>query len=268
MNRSAGGRRCRGLPKPLLSACLLLAAMPTHGDEEASNGAYVVVSSGGQFYARCIPAESYGLKGRTEIYEVGQKDRLLHTYDWYSTQTFLEGWHGGSVYAVEMGPWHRGNRATKDELALAIYKDGALLKKYSTLDIAGTPENVSSSISHYVVFRKLEGFRADLGGFSYFRTEATDGRELVFNLENGQQLTPKELEAQKMLSKARGIIGNLKIRWLEQNHAAYAKNRGILLTKEMLMSVSGGKFPILPAGYEYVPGQVWGPPEFKKIRAR
>ena len=253
-------------------AFLLLGMGPWYGsalaDDEASNRPYVTASEGGQFYARSIPAESYGLRGRTEIYRVAEKDRLLHTYDWYSPRLFLEGRGEGSVTVIQMGPWHRGHQATKEALALAIHRDGALLRRYSTLDIAGAPDNVSASVSHYVVFEEIHGIRADRGGLSWFETRTTDGRTLTFDLEDGTIVTPEQMETKRMLREAGDAIGNLKYKWYEKNRAAYEKNKKIRLTKAMLVSVSNGSFPKLPPGYEYVPGEVWGPPSFKRIERR
>ena len=260
--RVALWRRTRG---PILIAALTW-ALPAWGDEEASNRIYLTTSQGGQFYARSIPAESWGSKGRTEIYQVGAKDTLLHTYDWYSPQVYLEGSRGGSVHVVQMGPWHRGREANERDLALAIYQDGKLLKKHSTLAIAGAPGNVSASMSHYVVFEDIKGFQADRGGFYFFEAEAIDRKRLRFDVETGQILTDEQLNTKRLLSEAGAIIGNLKYKWYESNQALYERNKKILLTRKMLMAVSGGDFPPLPAGYEYVPGEVWGPPEFRRTR--
>jgi hypothetical protein len=199
---------------------------------------------------------------------VAERDRLLHTYGWYSPQVYLQGRGNGSVTVIQMGPWQRGHQATKEALALAIHRDGALLKRYSTLDIAGSPDNVSASMSHYVVFQEITGFRADLGGSSYFEAKTTDGRTLSFDLEDGRIVTAEQKETKRMLRAAAAVIGTLKYTWYERNKAAYEKDRKILLTKAMLKSVSGGSFPTLPPGYEYVPGEVWGPPEFKRAEGR
>ncbi len=128
-------------------------------DEEASNRAYVTASEYGQFYAKSVPHESYGLKGVTRVYRVGEdEDTLIQSYGWYSTRIFIEGF-GDTVYVVQMGPWHRGRRATATDHAVAFYKGERLLKKHSTLDIAGEEGNVSSSVSHYTVFSGKPVFR-------------------------------------------------------------------------------------------------------------
>jgi hypothetical protein len=114
---------------------LLLGCYVAHADQEAGNRTYVTASEYGQFYAKSIPNGRYGLKGVTKVYQVGEKaDTLIQTYPWYSPRIFLEGFTGmQTVYVVQLGPWHRGRKASYEHHAIALYKNDTLLKKYSTL---------------------------------------------------------------------------------------------------------------------------------------
>lgn len=245
---------------------LFIVSLPAFADQEAGNRIYVTAADYGQFYAKSIPAENYGLKGRTEVYQVGEKDKLLQTYDWYSPQVYLYGWLAGGVYAVQTGSWNRGHAPQSDHLAVAFYKDDKLLKKYSTLDIAGDSKNVSASVSHYMVFQKINGFRRAFSNQLYFDVVTTDGRSLSFDVETGKIVSPAEEAIAKTLEEARSAIGNLKYTWYEKNKDKFESNKKIKLTKDMLNEISPGKFPTLPVGYEYIPGEVWGPAEIKKSK--
>lgn len=246
---------------------VVLASVCSFADQEAGNRVYVTAADYGQFYAKSIPSESYGLKGRTEIYQVGEKkDKLLQTYDWYSPEVYLYGWIAGGVYVVQTGSWNRGRGPQSDHLALALYKDDKLLKKYSTLDIVPDAKNASVSVSHYMVFQKIKGFRRAFGNQLYFDVLTTDGRLLSFDVETGKIVTLAEEVIAKSLDEARSTIGNLKYAWFEKNKEKFEANKKIKLTQEMINEVSPGKFPALPAGYEYVPGEVWGAVEFKKTQ--
>ena len=90
--------------------------------------------------------------------------------------------------AVQFGPWARGQQASASQLAIAFHAGGRLLRSYSTLDIAGRPDNVSASVSHYTVIRDVEGFATDDAGRVVFRVTTIDGRRLTFDPATGAQL--------------------------------------------------------------------------------
>jgi hypothetical protein len=69
--------------------------------------------------------------------------------------------------------------------AIGFYLNGKVLKEYSTLDIAGSPENVSWSESHYRVFRKILGYRFTDQDSWDFDVEVIDGTKLIFDTRTG-----------------------------------------------------------------------------------
>jgi hypothetical protein len=118
------------------------------------------------------------------------QDSLLASYDWFSQRIFLEcnvatgdGPVGLSV--VRFGPWSRGREARAQDLALAFYRGGRLLRRYSTLDIAGRASNVSASESHYMVIDSVMGYRWLDGNRYRFDVRTTDGRVLSFDPATG-----------------------------------------------------------------------------------
>ncbi len=91
------------------------------------------------------------------------------------------------IAVVSMGPWARGHQASADALALAFHFDGKTVREYSTLDIAGRPDNVSASVSHYTVIEEVLGFRWVRGNEYVFEVRTTDGRMLAFDAVTGEQ---------------------------------------------------------------------------------
>ena len=170
----------------LLLICSLLLA-----DEEASNRAIVAADEYGACYAKSIPAERYGNAGETRIYRVtGGDDELAGAYEWFSQRIFLvcnasDSTRPTGVAVVSMGPWARGHEASTDVLAMAFHFDGKTVREYSTLDIAGKPENVSASVSHYTVIEEVLGFRWVQGNEYVFAVRTTDGRTLKFDAVTG-----------------------------------------------------------------------------------
>ena len=173
----------------LFSFCCLFVTVSVFADDEASNIVYVKSGMYGRCYAKCVPEESYGSKGNTKIYVVGKDNDLLETtYPWYSPDVYLMNTAWG-ISVVRMGSWARGHKATDTELAIGFYMSGKVLKEYSTLYIAGTPESVSASKSHYTVFKKVIGYRWISGNDYAFDVEANDGKILSFDVGTGKLIT-------------------------------------------------------------------------------
>ena len=167
------------------------AASPLRADQEASNVAHVVASEYGRCYAKSVPEEYYGSKGTTHVFRVEDgRDIPLHRFDWFSQRISIacnvsDNKTPVGVSVVQFGPWPRGHAASAEHLALAFYFKGRLLKEYSTLDIAGSPENVSRSVSHYTVIEKVMGYERQDGNGYLFRIKMEDGRVLSFDPATG-----------------------------------------------------------------------------------
>ena len=165
--------------------------LPLLADEEASNRAIVAASECGACYAKSIPADSYGNAGKTRIYRVTDgDDELTDEYEWFSRRIYLvcnasDSTRPTGVAVVSMGPWARGHEAISDVLAMAFHFDGKTVYEYSTLNIAGEPENVSASVSHYTVIEEVLGFRWVRGNEYVFAVRTTDGRTLQFDAVTG-----------------------------------------------------------------------------------
>jgi len=197
-------------PKLLIALAGLAWAGTALADQEASNVAHVVAGPYGRCYAKSVPRHLYDpdggprQQGRTEIYRVGNsEDVLLQEYDWFSQTLFIRCRPGSGTAVIRVGPWQRGHDPRADHLAIAFYRDGRLIRRYSTLDIAGGAiaapgafskyKNVSASVSHYSVFASdPELVKTTAASGSAFKEEWTvkaktvDGRNLTFDIETGE----------------------------------------------------------------------------------
>lgn len=141
---------------------------------------------------KSIPAESYGGKGTTHVLRVtDSRDTLAHSYDWFSQTIHIacnvsDDLTPTGISVVRFGPWARGHTASASHLAIGFYFKEKKLKEYSTLDIAGSPENVSASVSHYTVFEEVLGYRWLSGNKAVFDVKTTDGRTLSFDPATGE----------------------------------------------------------------------------------
>ena len=197
------------LSRLILSSALLASGSLAFADQEASNVAHVTASADGRCYAKSVPRHLYDpqgeprQQGRTILYRVldGQDEQIAE-YDWFSQQLIVGCGPPGTAYLVRLGPWHRGHEPDAKHLAVAFYRNGALLKTYSTLDFAGgigiglggvsRHKNVVASVSHYTVFTgsPVLGSEAMVQDDVYrerwfVRMETNSGQIIRFDLSTG-----------------------------------------------------------------------------------
>lgn len=194
----------------LIALAGLVFASPALADQEGSNFPHVVAGPYGRCYAKSVPKHIYDpggeprQQGRTEVYQVGgPKDVLVQQLGWFSQTLFVRCRSRSETVVVRVGPWHRGRNPRADDLAIAFYRGGKLIRRYSTLDIAGDEmaqegafsryKNVSTSVSHYSVFEswpELTKITENVG--SIFKDDwvvkatTIDGRVLVFDMATGE----------------------------------------------------------------------------------
>ena len=165
-----------------------------YSDQEAPNMPYVVAAEWGRCYAKSVPTSRYGNDGETKVYDVERgDDKLIATYKWFSNRVYLNcGLGKGKKWGlsiVELGSWPRGENPTDENLAIAFYLSDSLLNKYSTLDIAGSKENCSRSVSHYEVIKEVLGYRWIQGNEYVFEIKTYDGKLLTFEPTTGTLLS-------------------------------------------------------------------------------
>ncbi len=153
-------------------------------DDEASNRPIVRSSEYGAYFAKSIPSGYYGQEGVTLVYHVeADENILLYEYPWYASEMYLGGNGDGTL--VRFGPWCRGSEPLEDHLAIGFYRDGRVIREYSTLEIATLGSGVSESVSHYEVFGQRLGFRSSSYGF-FFEVMGVDDVLFCFDLETGE----------------------------------------------------------------------------------
>jgi hypothetical protein len=191
----------RTLPSTMMGTAFLLIltaiGLPAIADEEVANRPHVVADpNGGLCYAKSVPNANQGKEGSTAVYKVeSSRDELLYTLPWYSQEVHVRCGIGRkwTPAVVQMGPWNTGRSASADHLALAFYYDGKLVKRYSTLEIAGAAGNVRTTKSHYTVIRSVTGFTNDYPD-ARFVVVTEDGRRLAFDPVTGTLLSTERTD--------------------------------------------------------------------------
>ena len=152
--------------------------------------------------------------------------------------------------------------SNRDDLAIAFHTNGALVRSYSTLDIAESPENVSRSVSHYQIFGEVPGVRRPYGNALYFTVELHDASLLTFDLENGEMVTENQAKLSAELYRASARISAAKSAWFARQGGHDSQERAtelakVVITVDMLRSADQEVFSGVPLGHEYVPSTMW-----------
>lgn len=131
------------------------------GDTPPAAFAHITTGFGGMLYFRMIPRANTGLDWRDGYgiaYRVkpdGSDQELWRTEGWYSDEVFLSD-DGRSL--VAMGPWNWGDAPKREDVAVSFFRDGKLLKRYSTADLVKDTSKILKSVSHYQwLARSTEG---------------------------------------------------------------------------------------------------------------
>jgi hypothetical protein len=166
---------------------IMVAAMAARADDEASNQPVVRSSEYGRTYARSVPAETYGQKGKTSVFSVGTvRDVLICEYDWYANEIHIGG--AGDSTLIRFGPWQRGHKPQAGHLALGIYRNGKTIREYSTAEFEKLGSGVSQSVSHYTIFQRRLGFRWLNGDNYVYELEGVSGKLFTIDLNTGKLL--------------------------------------------------------------------------------
>ncbi|HSI08667.1 MAG: hypothetical protein ACAH89_07095 [Rariglobus sp.] len=174
---------------------LIWVTTSVRADQEAGNSLVVRAGEYGGLYAKSIPAERHGSKGETRVYYAqAETDQLQFTLPWYASQFYLQGTAWG-VSVIRCGPWPRGREASDKDLAIEFYLSEKLLKSYSTLDLAGTKNNVMASVSHYNVIKQIKGYRWVRSNDHAFDVLLQDGRLISFDVNTGLIIPPEPTPA-------------------------------------------------------------------------
>ena len=158
-------------------------------DSEIPNSPIVASGDDGSCYAKSVPASIDGSKGFTRVYRVkAGEDELVTEYPWYALRLRLACVDSNPVL-IRIGPWPRGVGPSDEDLGIAFYRGGRMIRSHSTLDIAGNPPKFTSSASHYNVLSYEFRFETDPSGWAYyFVAGLAQGGEVAFDAFSGHMV--------------------------------------------------------------------------------
>lgn len=118
--------------------------------------------------------------------EEGRLKELYRTKGWYSYEVSIS-MDGRYLVRLEKGPV--GDGPSKDQLALAFYKDGKLLKEYSTEEMIKDKSKVLQTTSHYFWTpfpTATEADRPHIDNKDVFSINTIDGWTYKFDVTTGK----------------------------------------------------------------------------------
>jgi len=119
-----------------------------------------------------------------ELLESGSFRQLWTVSGWYAITVFLS---DDGEHLVRMGNWAEGHELSKDDLAVAFYKKGMLLKQYSTADLVKDATAIRRTVSHYN-WQACEEGMPRLTRDNRFSLKTIDGVLYTFDVTDGSIL--------------------------------------------------------------------------------
>jgi len=201
----------------LTTTILLFAALaPAQGDEELAPWPHITSSASGRFYFRMQPArgKSPALGTMLQVTDSGKDEVRWSVSGWYAQQVFVV---EGGESLVRLGNWPRGLEPKADDLGVAFYTRGKLVKSYSTLDLVKDLGAVRPTVSHYDFLDRdappaLVGLHVDGSFHHVLRLRSVDGITWLFDSTSGEVVhqSPSEkdivADAETALAIAKAVL--------------------------------------------------------------
>ncbi|MDJ0976182.1 MAG: hypothetical protein QNJ98_17105 [Planctomycetota bacterium] len=197
--------------RPILIAVAIvcLTASVALSDSEMAPYGHVTSSESGRHYFRMAPPRK-DAPARGTLVRVrpdGKDEPLWSVEGWYAFRVFVAR-HGESV--VRLGNWPRGMGPKAEHLAVAFYKDGKEVKRYSTKDLIQDVSKVRPSVSHYQFYDwndppALVSMHVDGSYQHVFRLRTIDGITYLFEPATGRIVNQSPSAKDVVSTKAAAI---------------------------------------------------------------
>ena len=117
---------------------LAIAFSSSAAAKSAENRPYVAVFAGqSPFYARCLPDDSRGNKGTTQVLRVQREgDEAITTYAWYNRHGLVMGWSPKAGKVAVMRMKQDAGLPIEKQIEFSFYLGRQFLRSYTTADLA------------------------------------------------------------------------------------------------------------------------------------
>ena len=143
---------------------------------------YISPSENGTYFFTMVPAENNDINSKAwgKAYRLnsdGSMSLLWKVEGWYAYQVLLS---DDGKYLLRIGNWPLGCAISSLDLAIAFYKEGKLLKSYSTEDFIQKDSSIKCTASHYIWVKDYT-----MGYNHEFNLETIEDMKLTFDIRTG-----------------------------------------------------------------------------------
>lgn len=180
------GIHMKKVKKILVVLFLFASTQFSFADSIAAPYTYVTKSKNGKYYFEMKPIQGdIMFAGRGTCYKIisgSKRQKLWNTGNWYAYTTYLS---NNGRFLVRMGNWAIGSELSDTDLAVAFYKNGKLMKMYSTKELVHDASYVKYTVSHYFWEKGAAVFDADK---SQLTLSTIDNRQYTFDINQDWSL--------------------------------------------------------------------------------
>lgn len=170
-----------------VSIAVLFFASSVSADEPAPNKKYRAESLNKKFYLDMIPQKGSGGSGPGKgiAYRLGSNQKLWEI-DWYARRVILS---DDGKYLIRLGTWG-SDRSGFSDLAVAFYREGREIKRYSIKDLIQDPNRLEQTLSHYFWQATESSVESGLSADgNHFTLILLDGSVYRFDVKTGEILS-------------------------------------------------------------------------------
>lgn len=153
----------------------------TFADTPAKLQPYIISQDYSPNFVKMIPSKSgEGYAAAFRLLNDGTS-RKLWSIDGYSFEAYLS---KDGQYFIRLGPWASGRKPSHKDVAVEFFKNGQLLRSYSTKDLVKDVSKVVPTAGHYFWRKKDKNYPLDSALHFYIKT--VDDLSYVFDITTGE----------------------------------------------------------------------------------
>jgi len=176
----------------LLSVLVIfLFSVTSYADSPGIPFPYVKSALYSSFYFKMVPENQeknstseidppYGVAYR--LLSSGESEELWRVEGWYAFEVYLS---ANGEHLVRMGPWAVGDKPSAEDMAVAFYHNGKLLKSYSTKNLIKKDRSVRPTVGHYI-WRSNDKEYPKLNHLNEFLLKTRENEVYRFDVTTGE----------------------------------------------------------------------------------
>lgn len=154
---------------------------PSFADTLRKSQPFVISSGYSPYFVKMLPS-AFG-RGYAVAFKLldDESSEELWRVEGYSPEAYLS---KDGQYFIRIGPWAKGREPSKEDVAVQFFRNGGLLKSYSTKDLVKDVSKVRPTSGHY--FWRAKDVNYSFLAFNDFNLKTVDGISYIFDVRTGE----------------------------------------------------------------------------------